>query len=104
MATDLHELLMAAGAELATLGQMVESLQDTLTLGQAGAADLQVLDSLTQHLFALSGVLCGLGPGWDGQVTPVLDTVPLGCLQRRLRGQPAPAPAASDDFELFGHG
>ena len=104
MVPDLHELLEAVGVELATLGRIVEGLQDTLTPGQAGAANLQALDSLTQHLFALSGVLCGLGPAWDGQVTAVLDTVPLGCLQRRLRGQPAPAPADAEDFELFVHG
>jgi hypothetical protein len=104
MAPDLHEVLEAAGAELATLGRIVEGLQDTLAPGQAGAADLQALDSLTQHLFALSGVLGGLGPGWDGQVAAVLDTVPLGCLQRRLRGQPAPAPDVSGDIDLFGDG
>ncbi len=104
MAPDLHEVLEAAGAELATLGRIVEGLQDTLAPGQADAADLQVLDSMTQHLFALSAVLCGLGPGWDGQVTAVLDTVPLGCLQRRLRGQSAPAPDALGDIELFGDG
>ncbi len=102
--TDLHEVLEATGAELATLGRLVEGLQDTLVPGQAGAADLQALDSLTQHLFALSAVLCGLGPGWDGQVAAVLDTVPLGCLQRRLRGQPALARDALEDVELFGNG
>ena len=104
MVPDLHEVLEAAGAELAMRGRVVEDLQDTLAPGQAGAADLQALDSLTQHLFALSGVLCGLGPGWDGHLGSVLDTVPLGCLQRRLRGKPAPAPDASGDIELFGDG
>ena len=104
MAPDLHDVLGTAGGELAALGRMAEGLQDTLTPGQAGAADLQVLDSLTQHLFALSALLCGLGPGWDGQVAAALDAVPLGGLQRRLRGQAAPAPDASGEVELFGHG
>ncbi len=104
MAPDLQKMLEAAGTELATLGRIVEGLQDTLAPGQAGAADLQALDSLTQHLFALSAVLCGLGPGWDGQMTAVLDTVPLSCLQRRLRGQPEAAPDALGDIELFGNG
>ncbi len=102
MAPDLHGILAAAGQELAALGRVMQGLQDTLTSGHAGSADLQALDSVTQHLFALGRLLGTLAPGGDGRTEAALDGVSLGGLQRRLRGQAAYSPD-SGEVELFGH-
>ena len=66
----LPSILETAGRELAELGVVTARLRETLAPSTAAQVQLETLDNVTQHLFALADLLSALAPRGNGSPSP----------------------------------